>query len=256
MTQQAGIDFVVAPDYLPEHFSNWYLLSNHLQRETGLAIRLHLPSAATEIQVLADANKMAMLYANAFDAAALIKDKGYLPLVRLKDKYDEATVAVAAESAYQNLADLPPDMLVKAGPNRDIRCLGLRLLAEAGLEQGKLRIEEAATFSQVASELIKNNAQAGFFMADSFAHMSKHTIEQLRVLQTSKFESITHVTVLHPDWAGQQESLRQAFVGMADKPVGQTILEALDMPAGFSALREGEVEQMVETAEGNGKQDD
>ena len=85
MVQQVGINFVVAPDYLPDHFSHWYLLSSHLQRETEFSIHLHLPANAEEIQELAEGGKMDMLYANAFDAVALIKEKGYLPLVCLKD---------------------------------------------------------------------------------------------------------------------------------------------------------------------------
>ncbi|MBH5329842.1 PhnD/SsuA/transferrin family substrate-binding protein [Eikenella sp. S3360] len=255
MVQQAGIDFVVAPDYLPDHFSNWYLLSSYLQRETELLIHLQLPSAAAEIQELAEAGKMAMLYANAFDAVALMKDKGYLPLARLKDKFDEAVVAVSAESEYQKLADLPADALVKTGPNPDIHCLGLRLLKEAGLDADKLKIEETATFSQAASALIKGGAQVGFFVADTYAHMSKRTLEQLRVLQESKFEAVTHMVVLHPDFAEQQETLQQAFVDMAGKPAGQAALESLDLPAGFAALTQEEAEQMVAAAEG-GKQDD
>ena len=101
MVQQAGINFVVATDYLPDHFSHWYLLSSHLQRETELSIHLHLPANTEEIQELADASKMDMLYANALAAVALSKDKGYLPRVCLKDKFDEAVVAVSAESEYQ-----------------------------------------------------------------------------------------------------------------------------------------------------------
>lgn len=256
MVQQAGIDFVVAPDYLPDHFSNWYLLSSYLQRETELVIHLQLPSAAAEIQELADAGKMAMLYTNAFDAVALMKDKGYLPLACLQDKFDEAVVAVSAESECQKAEDLPADALIKTGPNPDIRCLGLRLLKEAGLEADKLKIEEAAGFSQAASALIKGDAQAGFFMADTYAHMSKRTLEQLRVLQESRFAAVTHMVVLHPDFAEQQETLQQAFAGMAEKPAGQTVLETLDLPAGFVVLTQEEAERMVAAAEGNSTQDD
>ena len=50
MVQKVGINFVVAPDYLPDHFSHWYLLSSHLQRETELSIHLNLPANAEEIQ--------------------------------------------------------------------------------------------------------------------------------------------------------------------------------------------------------------
>lgn len=255
MTQQAGINFVVAPDYLPDHFSHWYLLSSHLQRETDLAIHLHLPANAEEMQELADNGKMGMFYTNAFDAVALIKDKGYLPLVCLKDKFDEAVVAVPAESEYQKPEDLPADALIKTGPNPDIRCLGLCLLKQAGLDTGQLKIEEAATFPQAASALIRGRAQAGFFPADSYAHMSKRTLEQLRVLQESSFAAVTHIVVLHPDFAERQEALRQAFAEMAGKPAGKTVLEALDLPAGFTAITQETAEQMVADAE-NGKQGD
>ena len=173
----------------------------------------------------------------------------------LKDKFDEAVVAVSAESEYQKMEDLPADALIKTGPNPDIRCLGLRLLKQAGLDAEQLKIEEAATFPQAASALIRGQAQAGFFPASTYAHMSKRTLEQLRVLQESSFAAVTHMVVLHPDFAEQQEALRQAFAEMADKPTGKTTLEALDLPAGFAPLTQEAAEQMVADAE-NGKQDD
>ena len=85
--------------------------------------------------------------------------------------------------------------------------------------------------------------------------MSKRTLEQLRVLQESSFAAVTHMVVLHLDFAEQQEALRQAFAEMADKPTGKTTLEALDLPAGFATLTQEAAEQMVANAE-NGKQDD
>ena len=154
------------------------------------------------------------------------------------------------------LMPLPVDALIKTGPNPDIRCLGLRLLKQAGLDAEQLKIEEAATFSQAASALIRGQAQAGFFPASTYAHMSKRTLEQLRVLQESSFAAVTHMVVLHPDFAEQQEALRQAFAEMADKPTGKTTLEALDLPAGFATLTQEAAEQMVADAEENGKQDD
>ena len=85
----------------------------------------------------------------------------------------------------------------------------------------------------------------GFFLADIYHHLSKHTRENLRVLQESNLSCLTHLAVLHPAKADYQSALRQAFCDMAAKPAAAVILESLDLPDGFIAFTAEEAQQMT-----------
>lgn len=245
MPNKTSLPFLVAPDYLPDHFSHWYLLSSHLQRESGCTLSLELPASHSEMNaVLADGN-IGILYANAFLAAELIREQGWLPLVRPVNRYDEVLVAVAADSPYQSLCELPADAVIQSRPNQDICRIGLRLLRESCLNTENIRLTEADSLSLVASALLKGEAQAGFFNADIYRHLSKHTRDNLRVLQESQLGNVSHLIVLHPKHAALQDTLQQAFCGMADKPAAALILESLDMPEGFAAFTAEEAEAMT-----------
>lgn len=245
MPNKSSLPFLVAPDYLPDHFSHWYLLSSHLQRESGCTLSLELPAAHSEMNALLAEGNIGMLYANAFLAAELIREQGWLPLVRPVNRYDEVLVAVAADSPYQSLCELPADALIQSRPNQDICRIGLRLLRESCLNTENIRLAEADSLSLVASALIKGEVQAGFFTADIYHHLSKHTRDSLRVLQESQLGNVSHLIVLHPKHAALQDTLQQAFCGMADKPAAALILESLDMPEGFAAFTAEEAEAMT-----------
>lgn len=245
MPDKSSIPFLIAPDYLPDHFSHWYLLSSHLQRESGCTLSLELPAAHSEMNTLLAEGNIGLLYANAFLAARLIREQGWLPLVRPINRYDEVLVAVAADSPYQSLCELPTDALIQSRPNQDIHHIGLRLLRESCLNTEGIRLSEADSLSLVASALLKGEAQAGFFTADIYHHLSKHTRDNLRVLQESQLGNVSHLFVLHPKHADLQDTLQQAFCGMADKPAAALILESLDMPEGFAAFTAEEAEAMT-----------
>lgn len=240
-----NITFLIAPDYLPDYFSHWYLLGSHLQRESGCSLRLELPSSNTDMPAQLDAASAGLLYANAFLAESLIREHGWLPVARPAKQYDEVLVAVSAASDYRCAADLPADAVIKARTNCDIRQIGLRLLADAGADTSRIRIQDADTFAFIASALLKNEAQAGFFMSGIYHHLSKHSRENLRVLEESRFGSITHLAVLHPDHAEHQAALSQALCQMAEKPAAALILESLDLPGGFVPFTAGEAAAMV-----------
>ncbi|MDO4693965.1 MAG: PhnD/SsuA/transferrin family substrate-binding protein [Eikenella sp.] len=260
MPDKSTVPFLVAPDYLPDHFSHWYLLSSHLQRESGCTIPLELPASHSEMNALLAEGNIGLLYADAFLAAGLIREQAWLPLVRPVNRYDEVLVAVAADSPYQSLCELPADAMIQSRPNQDICRIGLRLLRESCLNTENIRLAEADSLSLVASALLKGEAQAGFFTAGIYHHLSKHTRDSLRVLQESQLGNVSHLIVLHPKHAALQETLRQAFCGMTGKPAAALILESLDMPEGFAGFTAEEAEimtaWMLETAPADGGQAD
>lgn len=245
----AALGFVVAPDYLPEHFGTWYMLNAYLQKETGQDIHLHMPVSASEEDRLIEADKADMIYANPFDAARLVRERGYLPLARPVEKYDEVVVAVAADSPFRTIEDLPAGISVAFPPDKNVRNIGLRLLESADLNEGNIRIEETDAFSKVTSGVLKERVQVGFFLADAYYRLSDLSRDNMHVLLESRIHDIYHVILLHPKHAALQQSLTNALLAMNQNPAGSKILASLDMAKGFEVLHQEDAEFMIDLTE-------
>lgn len=243
------INFLIAPDFPPQFFAGWHLLNTRLQRVTNAGIHLQMPASAAEEQEYIKTGKVDLIYANPFDAAQLIRELGYLPLVRPINKSDEMVIATAANQPYQTLEDLKPNMRILLTNNHDVKLIGLRLLESVDLHEDNLEWVEVDAFQAVARHLLDGSADAGFFLASAFHGMSSITLNQLHVLMESKITDITHVLLLHPRHIDYQDKLREAFCNIGSDEAGQRVLQDLGLPDGFEPLDEESAQFMLDLME-------
>ena len=243
------IQFLIAPDFPPQYFAGWHLLNTRLHRQTHTAIHLQTPASAQEEQALIASGTVDIIYANPFDAAQLVRDMGYLPLVRPVNKPDEMVIATAAKQPLQTLADIKPDMRVLHTENRDVKLIGLRLLEAVDLNEDNLQWLEVDAFQAVARHLIDGDAEVGFFLASAYQGLSSLTLNQLHTLMESKITDISHVLLLHPRHSAQQAQLRRAFLEMGNDVAGKMVLEDLGLPEGFETLTQEDAEFMIDLME-------
>lgn len=57
-------------------------------------------------------------------------------------------------------------------------------------------------------EVIKGNADVGFFLSEVYHGLSRLTLSQLHILIESDLSDITHVVLINDKMAGNQEALR------------------------------------------------
>jgi len=86
------LSLMVVPDYLPDQFSTWYLLNNYLQKKSDQNISLLMPPSFDEVKAQQDKEKVSMLFVNPFAAGSYVREQGYLPLVKPKNKPDEIVI--------------------------------------------------------------------------------------------------------------------------------------------------------------------
>ena len=98
--------FTVSPDFSPDRLSGWYIFNTWVQRQMGADIHLELYDDFCAQRVATYSNKIDLIYANPFDAAMLVREKGFLPLVKPVGLLDEALIAVSENSAVEKLDDL------------------------------------------------------------------------------------------------------------------------------------------------------
>ncbi len=227
----------VSPDFPTKRMSGWFIFNTWLQKTLNLPIHLELyPDFSSQRQAIAS-DKVDIIYANPYDAAMLVRAKGFIPVARPMNKRDECIVAVAAGNTVQQVEALQPGCRVVSTDDPDIRMLGMILLEPADLNAGNIQAIQVESYPLVAKALMRGEAEAGFFLAEAFAELSSLIRKELRPLVQSQINDITHVMLLGPRLAAQQDLFIQALQAMPQTARGVEILAELGFSACGEALR-------------------
>lgn len=242
------LNLLVAPDFAPENFPGWYMLATLLQHRSGTRLHLLMPADAREqAQMLAD-GLADLVYANPFDATAMIRDQGYLAFARPKAHSNEMVIATAAASPADHVEDLRPGCRIALTDNRDVRLIGLRLLEPADLTEHDIQWEPASSYQAAARMTLNGQVDAGFFLASAYHALARITRERLKVLVESRLRDISHVLLAHPRVADADLApLAQALLAVDPADTGDAqVLQALGLPAGFEPMEREDAEFMID----------
>ena len=240
------LNFLIAPDFSPERFAGWHMLNTLLQRRSGVKLHLLTPASPAEQVELLAAGNVDLVYANPFEAVDMIRHQGYVPFARPAGKFDEMVIATAAESALQRLEDIRPGSRIALTDNKDVKLIGLRLLEPADLTEALIEWVPVENFQATARLILKGEVQAGFFLAEAYASLTRMTRNQLRVLVESRISDISHVVLAHPRMAGDLPRVSQALLGIGSEPADRDVLDALGLPKGFEPMSQEDAEFMID----------
>ena len=242
------LSFMIAPDFPPEQFAGWHMFNTHLQRLTDNVVHLITPASYPEQNELINAQKVSLIYANPFDASVLVREKGYLPLVRPIGQSDEMVIAAPVDGVNHS-DDLTAGCKILVTDNHDIQLIGLRLLESANLTSDDITWLSADTFQEAARRLIAHEADAAFFLSSTFHGFSATTKKSIKPIMESRINDLSHVILLHPDFADYQDIFREAFLKISQSPAGKMVLEDLMIPNGFEVLSQEDIEFMIDLIE-------
>lgn len=241
-----ALNLLIAPDFAPERFASLHVLNTFLQKHTGESISLHTPANAAEQAQLIAAGDIDFVYANPFDAAEMIRDKGYKALVRPIGKSDEMVIVAGADSAANTVEELTPGCKISLTDNKDVKLIGLRLLEPANLTEADIEFVVAENYQAAARMAIKGEVCAAFLLANAYQSFSGLTKKQLKLLVESHLADITHVVLASPKAGDQAATLKKVLLGMAGSADGQPVLEDLGMEQGFEEMSEEDAEFMID----------
>lgn len=241
-----SINFMIAPDFAPERFAGWHMLNTVLQRRSGIHLHLLTPVDATDQAHVIAADQVDIIYANPFDAADMVRNRGFIPFARPAQRSDEMVIATGAASAIASLADLKAGHRIAVTNNKDVKLIGLRLLEPVDLEESMLQWVDVESFQAAARRAIKGEVEAAFFLADAFSSLSKLTRSQLRVLVESRISDISHVVLAHPRMVAELPRFSQALLGFGQDERDKEVLQALGLPHGFEPMTQEDAEFMID----------
>ncbi len=240
------LNFLIAPDFSPERFAGWHMLNTALQKRSGIQLHLLTPTSAAEQAAFLAEGKADIVYANPFDAADMVRALGYLPFARPVNRSDEMVIACAAASPVQKVEDLKPGCRIAVTDNKDIKLIGQRLLEPADIGPADIQWVIVDSYQAAARMAIKRDVDAAFFLADSFASLSRMTRSQIRPLVESAIHDISHVVLAHPHSAQHLPALGAALLALHGDEFGQSVLDALGMADGFEPLSQEDAEFMID----------
>ena len=238
-------NMLIAPDFSPERFAGWHMFNTLIQKRANLNMHLNIPASHAEQETLIEAGDIQIIYANPFDAAALIREQGYRAVARPIGKSDEMVIAAAANSDINHLEDIHKGATVAMADNRDVKLIGLRLLEAVDIEESDLNWDITETYQAAARKVIKGDAQAAFFLAEIFHSFSRLTKAQLSVLIESDLADISNVLLIKDDFPDAQIFI-EAILDLHSDDDGKEALTELGMPEGFEAMSEEDAEFMID----------
>jgi phosphonate transport system substrate-binding protein len=230
----------VSPDFTPDHISSWYIFNTWLQRTLDVNIHLELYDGFEQQRSAILADQVDLIYANPYDAAMLVREKGFLPVVKPKRSADEAVIAVHLDSPAQRVEDLNPGISVAATDDPDVNLICDIMLEPAEINASNTQRTIKNTYPLVAKELMLHKAELGFFLSEAFDSLSSITRKELRPLVSSQIQVVHHALLAGPRLAEKQHLLRELMIGMARDAKGAGVLHTL----GFSAWESMDDEEM------------
>lgn len=232
--------FTVSPDFTPDHLSGWYIFNTWLQKQTGEGIHLEMYDDFNSQRAAIQNDKVDLIYANPFDAATLVREKVFLPLVKAENVADEAIIAVNADNPVQDVEHLYPGVKVAYTDDPDVKMMGMIMLEPGDLDASNITPVISDTYVLVAKHLLKGEADVGIFLAEAYDDLSSVIKKQLRILVRSQISVIHHALMIGPKLQHRREEIQQILLNMNHDEKGQGVLKSL----GFSGWRTVDDEAM------------
>lgn len=238
-------EFTISPDFSPDHISNWFIFNTWLQKRLQIGIHLELyDDFALQREAIA-AGKIDVIYANPFDAAMLVREQGFVPLVRPSGKSDEAIIAVNAASQAQCVEDLVPRLRIATTADPHVHVMCMIMLEPADLGKENVKFLNCSGYVPVAKALIQNKADAGFFLAEAYENLSGAVKKNMRVLICSEIQVIEHVLLIGPELTARRDEMLEILISMRNDKKGSDLLDSLGFK-GWEPIAREDTEFMID----------
>jgi phosphonate transport system substrate-binding protein len=238
----------VSPDYNPEQLSGWFIFNTWLQKTFGQAVHFDVYDDFSGQRQAINDNKIDLIYANPYDAGVLMREKNFVPLVCPHKKTDEALIAVANKHLAQNVEELDMGCRVAYTQDPSVQMMGMIMLEPADLNKNDVRPILCENYILIAKNLIKGQADVGFFLTEAYDHLSNLVRKQLRPLVRSQIFIIHHTLMIHPDMLAKMPNLQQALLEMPKQTTGLDALHNLGFDC-WDAIGQEEMEFMIDVVD-------
>lgn len=238
-------NFTVSPDFSPERMPGWFIFNTWLQKTLSERIHLELYPGFSALKCAIEADQIDLIYANPYDAAMLVRERGFSAIGKPSSKPDEAVIAVGDSHPAHCVEDLQPGTTIASTDDPDVNMMGMIMLEPAELGAENTKTCRCDNYVLVAKALLRGQSDVGFFLAESYQGFSEFIRSQLRPLVTSQIHVINHTLMAGPRLAQRKDDILRALTAMTLEPKGKGVLDSLEF-GGWVPVDYEEMEFMID----------
>lgn len=219
-----------------QQLTGWYLLNTYLQRRMKKAI--HFEQAVD----IPNGNSTDLLFAKPFEACLLMKQYGFIPVLRPTSEADEVVILTRVDD-NRELADYSDVCVSTATEGSFVYLLGRFLCDENGLDSVKLNFDFAGNEIKALQSLIRKKSDLVFMLKKTYEGLSSFSRNNVRKLDESQTDFACHLFCVAPHLQDQSEALHEILTDMVNDQQGQQILQDIQIQ-GWNKLEEGELKML------------
>ncbi len=237
--------FTVSPDFTPDSLSGWYIFNTWLQKQMNISIHLEMYNNFQSQRDAIKNDSIDLIYANPFDAAMLVREKGFQPLVKAANTSDEAIIAINSNNAVKTVEELPRGVKIAFTDDPDVYMMGMIMLEPADLDEANTVPFLSDSYILVAKKLITGKADIGIFLAEAFDNFSPITKKQLKILVKSQIDIIHHSLLISPKLLESKDLFQKKLTAMNTNEKGIGVLNNLGVSR-WEKVNKNEMEFMID----------
>ncbi len=243
-----ALQFAIGPNFNVRTLASWFILCRRLSSVIEQSCRLRLFVDFNQLDSALRNDEIDLIYADALTMAFLVREKDYLPVARANNSSNEVLVAVNTESAVRSVTDFRAPLIVAATWGSEVQMFGRSLVESALIRAEDVSVLPKSSAVAVAMALIKEEADAGFFLRDDFEGLTGLVRSKLRPVVSTQINSLGRSFLVRPRLAHLKEVLLEEFESMQADPDRRRLLIDLEL-TDVSRMSFDEAEFMIDLME-------
>lgn len=219
-----------------QQLTGWYLLNTYLQRRMKKAI--HFEQSVD----VPNSNSTDLLFAKPFEACQMIKNHGFIPVMRPIAEADEVVILTRADETF-SLKDYEGTSVSTATEGSFVYLLGRFLCDESGIDSSKFTYEFAGNEIKALQLLIRKKCNLLFMLKKTYEGLSSFSRNSVRKLDESVTDFACHLFCVAPHLKEEGAMLASILKEMEHDEHGSPILKDIQVQ-GWIKPEEGELQML------------
>jgi anti-anti-sigma factor len=219
-----------------QQLTGWYLLNTYLQRRLKKAIHFEQSMGAP------DGGTTDLLFAKPFEACLMMKQHGFIPMMRPIAEADEVVILTRADET-RALKEYEGVVVGTAAKDSFVYQLGRFLCDENELDSKKFTFDFAGNEIKALQTLIRKKCDLVFMLKKTYDGLSSFSRNSVRKLDESQTDFACHLFCVAPHLKEEGEALIEVLMDMENDEQGQQILKDIQIQ-GWNKPEPGELKML------------
>lgn len=233
------IRLLIAPDYSPEVYIDWRILTYALQAELNMDIVLLTPENHDKFHEIMVEKRPEIIYSNPFDVIGLTEIWGYQSMVKPVNKSDEILLFSSVYGNIKNLTDIQKPLLITSLPSKESMVVSQLLLEAFGINSDDIEWDLVNHLPSIMRKVGSLDAPVGAIYADYFYGLSLSRQSDYRVLIESKLEVMHHVFMVRGN-ENLKTDIQQVLLRLSYEPRYRRVFKNLGWHHGLTKIDDDE----------------